>query len=635
LEIYDIHKFNIDMAPRYIANLIKLFIYYLLLFAVCRLIYLLYFTGDIAHEGAGIFPLALYEAIRLDISTACYLLFIPSLLLLAGSFISKYGMHKALKIYLLFTSFFYIALAVIEIAIYREVHVKLYFNLLTHLEHPSELILSVPWVLLFTVFALIILLSYACFKVLGKLFPIPRNRGSKPDIKESISLVSTFLLTVTLLVIGCRGGLQPIPINEGEGYFSDNQCVNDGTVNPLWNITHSFIEHMQVLKGNAYKVMPDSLAEGIVKELYHVEQDTTVALFTISKPNVCFLILESWSADVIASLGGYENLTPNFEKLITEGYLFTHIKPAGHLSDQGIPAVLSGYPALPIGSAINQPERQVYLPCINNQFKEAGYHSSFFFGGQLIYGNIKSYIYRNKFDRVIEQKDLPSSFPSGRLGIHDSLMLNLWLDSINAMKVPFLSGLFTLSTHAPYDEPSPHSTSFGGSENSYLNSIIYADKQIGKFFEAAKKQSWYDSTIFILVADHSHNVPKNYDSDSPEYYRIPLLVCGGTLKREFRGAKNDRIGSQTDIASTLLHQLGYKSDDFRWSKNLMNPYTQPFAFYTFSEGFGYADTTGTVTWNKIFPGHNKNTGRNQEEKDALYKKGSAMLQILMNDYLSK
>jgi phosphoglycerol transferase MdoB-like AlkP superfamily enzyme len=355
----------------------------------------------------------------------------------------------------------------------------------------------------------------------------------------------------------------------------------------------------------------------------------------VARPNVCIVILESWSADLIESLGGYSGVTPNFEKLISEGYLFTHIKPAGHVSDQGVPAVLSGYPALPIGSAINQPERQVDLANINNQFSAAGYYSSFFFGGQLIYGNIKTYIFRNGFNRVTEQQDLPSSIPSGKLGIHDSIMLSVWHDSLNAYKQPFFSSLFTQSTHAPFDAPQAKVITWGDGYVPYLNSAVYADRQLGAFFEAAKKEPWYDNTIFILVADHSHGTPKDYSYDSPEFYHIPLLIYGGALKEEFRGVKNDRLASQTDIASTLLHQLGYSSAPYRWSKNLMNPYSQQFAFYTFDEGFGFVDTSGTIIWNKKFPSESRNMGKTPEDKDLLYKKGAAMLQVLMNDFLSK
>ncbi len=623
------------MAKRYLLNLFKIFVFYLLLFFLCRAVYLLYFAGQIRHMGAGVFLLSFYHAFPLDVSAACYLL-VPAMLLLflSNFFLTKFLM-STLRFYLFATALFCALLSMGEIGVYQEVHTKMYFNMLTHLQHTDELFHSIPFTLMFSLLSLVGLLGYISSKLLEKLLPTDVTT-KKPSIQSDIlKLSASVLLVVALLLIGCHGSLRKAPICGGDVYFSDDQCVNDATVNPMWNMGHSYIETQRTLRGEAYKLLPDNEANEVVNKIFSVEKDTTIQLFKVARPNVCVLILESWSADLIESLGGYKGLTPNFEKLISNGYLFTHVKPAGHVSDQGVPAVLSAYPALPIGSAINQPKHLVHLANINNQLSANGYYSSFFFGGHLIYGNIKTYIDQNGFNRVIEQQDLPPTVPSGRLGIHDSMMLCIWHDSMNTYKQPFLTGLFTLSTHAPFDAISSPTINWGGCHNEYLSTAVYADRQLGKFFEDIKKEKWYDSTIFIIVADHSHAVPKDYPYESPEFYHIPLLIYGGALKEEFRGAKYDHWVSQTDIAATLLHQLGYSSQPYRWSKNLMNPYSQQFAFYTFDEGFGFVDSSGLVIWNNKFPSENRNTGKTEKDKIALYKKGAAMLQVLIKDFLSK
>ncbi len=621
------------MASCFLRQLLKIFVFYVLLFALCRAIFLLYFFREVTSDGIQYFFLPFWEALPLDISAACYLLFFPVILLLAQTFSQGTILRKVMLLYLMTTSFFIVLLSIAEIGVYREVHVKVYFNLLTHLQHVDELFHSVSVSLLVIILLLVASLSYGCFKILQKLFAEATAVQHKINFGEGIKIFFAFVAAVIIMAIGCRGGLQPIPINEGEVYFSRNQCVNDATVNPLWNIVHSYIETRKVLNGNAYKVMSDEDADSIVQALYSVEKDTTISLFKTQKPNVCFLILESWSADLIESLGGYKGITPNFEKLIKEGYLFSNIKPTGHVSDQGIPGILSGYPALPIGSAINQPEKQPLLPCINNELRNAGYYSSFFFGGQLIYGNIKSYIYYNQFNQVIEQANLPSSISAGRLGIHDSAMLAIWMDSLNQMQQPFFSCLFTLSSHSPFDVVKHKTINWGTMDDLYLNSVVYTDIQLDIFFEEAKKQPWYSNTIFVLVADHSHGTPKNYEYCSSEFYHIPLLIVGGALKDEFRGKNNERIGSQLDISSTLLHQLNLNSKDYRWSKNLMNPYSNNFAFYTFNEGFGFVEDSQHVIWNKKFTSTGKNTAKTPQEKIELHAKGAAMLQVIMKDFL--
>ena len=616
------------MAVRFIKHCLLLFAFYFVLFATCRALFLLYFLEQVTEKGTSAFFLSFIKAWPLDASTASYLGFIPVLLFLAYAIWQKLFLLQTVKYYLLFTTILIIGLSVAEIAVYRELKVKIYFGLLLHLQHFEELFYSVSTSLI-AVFLLVVAgLSYLFYSLLNTLFRISEIKNTPSTVRAYAVLCLSFCLIIAAMIIGCRGGLQPIPINEGQVYFTQNQYVNDATVNPIWNVTHSYIENKKMFKGNGYKVLPDAEARKLVQQLYAVEKDTTISVLKIKRPNICFLILESWSADLVASTGGYKGLTPNFEKLVSEGYLFTQVQSSGSVSDQGIPAILSGYPALPMGSVINQTEKNASLPCISKSLQTIGYNSSFLFGGQLIYGNIKSYIYYNQFNKVIEQSDLPNTIVSGRLGIHDSTMLAIWRDTISQLKEPFFSCLFTLSTHSPFDAINTNLVPWKTTENPYLSSVMYADKQIGLFFEAAKKTAWYNNTIFVLVSDHSHTTPQNHVFASPAFYHIPLLITGGALREQFRGIKDNRIASQTDIATTILAQLEVDNKAYNWSKNLFNPYTQQFAFYTFNEGFGYVDTSGYALWNKKYAP--KTEWKNQSQQQ---QKGSATLQTLMNDFL--
>ncbi len=203
------------------------------------------------------------------------------------------------------------------------------------------------------------------------------------------------------------------------------------------------------------------------------------------------------------------------------------------------------------------------------------------------------------------------------------------------MQQPFFSALFTVSTHAPFDIPAPYNMDWAASLNPYISSIAYTDRQLGRFFEMAKKQPWFSNTLFVIIADHSHDSPRNQRFPSAAFYHIPLLFYGGALKDEVRGKRDERRGSQTDIASTLLHQLNLPDTAYRWSKNLANPYSNNFAFFTFDEGFGYTEGDKEVVWNKKSPKSGFNNGVTPQQQDSLYRKGAAMLQVLMKDFLSK
>lgn len=616
-----------------LVKLLRCFVYLMLLFALCRAAFLLSLISELHPNTIGLFFGALYHALPLDVSTASYLLFIPVILLSLLFFTANPKLHYAFDFYFLLVPLFYVFLSLGEIGVYKELHVKLYYNLFSRVFHPEEVLSYVSFKLFWTVFISIAVCGISAL-LMYRFIAGSHPAFSLPSFRLKLANAAAFLLiSVLLLVLGCRGGWQVIPINEGAVCFSKNACANDGAINALWNLGHSFIESQKSARKNSYHVMPTADAQTIFDGLFRVKKDTTIALFTIAKPNVCLIILEGWHNDLLQATGGYDSVAPYMNQLMEESYLFDNILSSGHISDQGIPAILSAYPALTFGSVINTSEKQVGLPCMGNELKNAGYHTSFIYGGHLIYGGIKQYIYRHHFSLVMERKDM-SGLPSGQMGVHDSLTLILWYDSLKVFPTPFFSCYYTLSTHSPYDAPTYFPIHWGEAENSYLNSVAYTDRQLGRFFEKIKQHPLYDSTVFVIISDHGHRTPRNHNYDSRQHYSIPLLITGGALKNEFKGKRNTRIGSQNDLAVTLLCQLHLPCREYRWGKNLMNPYTQEFAFYTFNEGFGFCDKTGNVIWNKRYNRY-ENTAATDGEKEQLYKTGQALLQLLMDDFLTR
>lgn len=197
-----------------------------------------------------------------------------------------------------------------------------------------------------------------------------------------------------------------------------------------------------------------------------------------------------------------------------------------------------------------------------------------------------------------------------------------------------MSALFTLSTHSPYDQPMDDVISWAKSEkqNGYLNSAYYCDKSIGKFFEKAKQQPWYSNTLFIIVADHSHNSYKNHPVHVRDYRHIPLFLYGDVLKPEFKGQKDNRIGSQTDIATTLLNQMNISSDDFFWSRDLFNPTTPEFAFYECTDGVGWISEDGYFVWSSKVPDLTIDEIP-AEKEDTVVKNGKSYLQVLFQEFM--
>ena len=134
--------------------------------------------------------------------------------------------------------------------------------------------------------------------------------------------------------------------------------------------------------------------------------------------------------------------------------IFTEFFANGWTSDQGISSIFSSTPIFPYMTVINQSDKSRKLPVINKSLDN--YHSSCFFGGQLTYGNIKGYLLSNGFDLVKDHNDY-RHLESGRLGVHDEFMFDQFIYELRDLPQPFISTLFTLSSHSPFDFPSDHS----------------------------------------------------------------------------------------------------------------------------------------------------------------------------------
>jgi phosphoglycerol transferase MdoB-like AlkP superfamily enzyme len=546
--------------------------------------------------------------------------------------LNKKIIYRIHQVYLCAIVFISTLIAVADIVVYEIMNTKIHFQLLYHLKHPSEVFRSAPTSVFLIGFPFILIFTFFYCKLLFKIYPFSEAPAHKWYFKILVSLLSFGILGL-IIGAGVRGGFQPIPINESEVYYTRHQVLNDAAVNPSWTLMHSYLENAEAGSTNPYIFMEKEKASAIVKNMYATSDSAFDMFLTTKRPNIVFLILESWSANVVSVCGGEKGITPNFDSLSRTGILFSNAYASGQLSHQGIPAILSAYPSLPITSIIQNSNKYPRFSCINRELKKEDYNSSFYYGGQLIYGNIKRYLYHNQFDEVKEESDFSvNNRVRGKLGIHDEQMFMNWMDAINKKKEPFFTCLFTLSSHSPYDMPMKEKLLWGTNEIKYVTSIFYTDSCLGVFFRQAKLQPWYKNTLFVIVADHSNHTPRNYANSSAEHNHIPLLIYGDVLKENYRGKVINRVASQTDIAATVLSQLKIPHQQYRWSKNLFDS-SNVFAFYTFYDGYGLVTPKGNLVWDKKAGGIYITNTFSKDDFVIFKTKGEAYLQELFQEYL--
>jgi phosphoglycerol transferase MdoB-like AlkP superfamily enzyme len=605
---------------------LRLFFFWLLFFQIARLIFLLWNRNEFSGCGfwgtMGVF----FHAVYLDTAMTSYFLILPYLLFTLALFFEKEFFLKISKYFTIVLIVMVSMITMAELPIYDEWHTKLTFKAISYLAIPSEVVHTASGKQLFFGVVAISLLSWLGIFLLRKLVPIKIELRRKP-YWQSISFA---LLTPFFVFTGMRGGYYSIPIQVSDAVFSKKNILNITAENSTFNLLSNCIENFHA--GEPYNFMPHPQAVKIFAEINAIPKDTTIHVLTTDRPNVVLVVLEGWSADLVKSCGGYDSITPHFDELAKDGILFTNCYASGSLSDQGMAAIFSAFPSQPKTSIITQPAKYVHLPCINTVFKNAGYYTSYMFGGQLSYGNIRSYMYYNAFDSIIEDKNFDPSLPRGKLGVADQYLFDRQLQQLATEKQPFFAGMFTESTHGPFDFPMNEVLHWGDKEKPYINSALYSDKCIYNFMEAAKKFPWYKNTLFVFVSDHSHNSPKNWAFNQKEYRHIPMLFYGDVIKEDFRGMKYDSIASQTDLASTLLHQLNLDATPFHYSKNLFNPYSPHSAYYAFDEGFGWVAPQGHLTW-YVKDGRTEYEEYNSpQDKGKLKLQGQAFLEYLMDEY---
>ncbi len=526
-------------------------------------------------------PLALLHGLRLDFTATCYLSAIPALLWMIDYFVTTAVPKNIIRGFLMIIGFMVVLICLVNIMVYRAWGTLFNARALAFAAQPSEMLASLTNVQLLIALLSIALITLFFLFLQRKLF-LPIFATKSPSGKSELIVRIAFIL---IMPIGIRGGLQQIPINESAAYYSTLPVLNHAATNPFWYLLNN-VYKTGMQNENPYLFMPASEAEANFSRLIPKTVDS-VEIFKNKKPNIVLIVLESWTADIIEPLNGDKGVTPFFTTLADSGLLFTSIYSSGRRTDQMFPSVLSGFPAQPNHSIARFTNKTEKLPTLSNDLKDSGYHTYFFYGGELGFANMHSFLLHGGFENITGKEAFPSENMNSKWGAHDEFVLQYQLNALQKAKAPFFSMVLTLSTHEPFEVPMQEKFIGNDEPSKFRNAAAYTDLCLKNFFTEAKKQEWYPNTLFILVADHGHLLPRKRQYDDPACYHIPLLFYGPALREEYKGKRLDMIGSQHDIAATLLHQLGMKTEKYEFSNDLFANNRNSFAYFNLDEGFGW------------------------------------------------
>jgi phosphoglycerol transferase MdoB-like AlkP superfamily enzyme len=562
--------------------------------------------------------LTMLYGLRMDGSITGYFMASAGLVLTIAAFAPGKWLNYVLATLTIVPLFLSTFIVITDMELYRHWGFRMNTSPLFYIS--SEAVGSVdPLVIIKLLSVLAALFSFYAFIYMKVVAPRVREL-TKRSVKEGLVM----LIVSGLMILPIRGSFTVAPMNTGFVYFHNSKAfANHAAINVVWNFLYSIRKSASITYPEDFYDIHQS--EKLFSTLYP-PSDSTLRIFNTPKPNIVLVILESFTADVIEPLGGVKGIAPNISKLCHEGILFDNFYASGDRTDKGIVCILSGYPAQPLTSIIKYPAKTQHLPQLNPYLKNLGYHSSFIYGGDIDFANFRSYLNTGGFQHLTTLDDFNSELYTSKWGVHDHYMLDKALHELDTARSPFFKVILTLSSHEPFDVPGEPLIKGTDEESLFLNSCHYTDKSIGDFINQCKQKPWWNNTVFVFTADHGHRNPGNKEIKNKERYKIPLLMIGGALTK--KDTVIHTMGSQTDIANTLLAQLDKPSPDFIFSKNLLSKNVVPFAVYFFNDGYGFLTPHQYII--------HDNTGRQFLRKDNVSPRdievSKAYEQMLYHDY---
>lgn len=573
-----------------------------------------------------------YHGLLLDISMCCYISVLPVVLWLLSHYTTcKTGLNKVLKTYNVVLLSIVILLTLADGELYQHWGQKLNGYASSFAKFPKEMIVFSTGGSMVKFVGIILGFVGISFLVYSKgMKGLDEIDGS---VKKWQPPVYT-IIVLALLFLGIRGGVGKAAINQSSAFYSHNIFLNHTAINTTWNLLASFIESSEDTKRNPYVFIEEKEANEIVDSLFSTPTQSEI-LFTQSTPNIVLVVLEGWTADVIAPLGGEPNVTPNLNALSKEGLLFDNFYSNGNRTDKGLAAIISSQPSLAHSSIINNIQKFTSLPSIPSSLKQKGYNTSFYYGGASEFANMKGYWLSAGYDEIIDLNNFPLSKQNAEWGVHDDVLWEKVLEGLGKTKAPFFTTVLTLSSHEPFNVPH-HNPAFAGDDdpNLYRNSVNFADKALGEFFTKAKQQPWYQHTLFIILSDHGHQWPMNRVAYDPQRFHIPFIVTGGALAIVQKGKVNHAIAGQVDIAAMLLHQFKIPAKGFNWSRNFLDSAYIPFATFVYNDGIGMVKPTASVVFDQESKQRILSTG-DSSIATQIEKQSRAYEQLYYNEYLKR
>ncbi len=392
-----------------------------------------------------------------------------------------------------------------------------------------------------------------------KLTPTLKNiQASKTTFKTFSLEFLAFCLVSGLMLLGARGtGLKPLSITDAASPAGSKH------VPLVLNTTFSILKTIENENLKEYKWFEPDTLNAVYNPVHSCRCDS---LF--KKHNVVIFILESFSKEYCGFLGGVEGYTPNLDSILGMSLVFPNAFANGTQSYEAMPAIIAGIPSLMDKPYSGSNYADNYIAGLPALLKQYGYSTSFFHGGNNGTMGFSSFAPIAGIDRYFGRNEYGNNQDfDGFWGISDEPFLKYFADQLTGFQEPFITAVFTLSSHHPFHVPEKYKDRFKEGELPILKSIAYADYALGEFFKIASTRNWYNNTLFVFTADHAALALKKEYNHCTDMFSIPLAFYHPSDEK-LQGI-DSTIAQQIDILPTVLDYLNFPEDYFAFGNSLI------------------------------------------------------------------
>lgn len=369
------------------------------------------------------------------------------------------------------------------------------------------------------------------------------------------------LVAVALVLLLSRGGTQYIPLTVIDASKYAPAAYLPLVLNTPFTFMTSIGKPMLEQKHYMSQEKADRLWPVV-----HQYGDSAIAP---GKPNVVTIILESFSAAYSGKLNGTgHGYMPFLDSLMGQSLWCTHAYANGRRSIDGIPAVTASMPKMMPEAFIESPYAQQPITTLPDLLAAEGYSTSFFHGGHNGTMGFDAFSKSAGFQRYVGRDQYPDpKDDDGVWGVRDRPFLQFFAQQLNKEQQPFMSCLFTLSSHHPYKLPEADAKRFAGGDLPIMPTLRYADDALRQFFATAETMPWFRNTLFVITADHTADLERDGQvSGSAFDHWVPMVFY---MPATITPRQDDQVTQQIDILPTVMDMLGYRKPFFAFGSSIL------------------------------------------------------------------